>query len=252
MLRVISNLTPERRLKLKQDQKLKKGKIHSTARLHKLGLRYLHTYTQREIEKRLKSYFKFMFVRNPLERVLSAYRNKMEKRPQDFKPIYKNRILRHKYPNMTLAELEKTNHVEFQDFVDYLIRSWNTVKFVDPSVREEHGGYINHPTREQKLLYPYKSEVGLNRHWDTYSHSCLPCEIKYDFIGKLETFSSDIVAIMKGFGNEGCSNLFPSLFKTSTSSSVHEDYFKNLTQKQIHDLAQIYANDFELYEYDSP
>ena len=248
MLGVISTLTPERRKKSKNLSR----KVHSTGRLEKLGLRYLHTYSQVEIEERLKSYFKFMLVRDPLERVLSAYRDKLETKPNDFKPLYKNRILRYKYKNMTMREIKKTNHVEFPDFVDYVIRSWNTVKFIDPSDREEFGELIEHPTKEQRLFHPYESEAVLNRHWNTYSHSCLPCEIKYDFIGKLDTFNNDIVAIMEEFGNPVCSDKFPKLFKTSTSSSVQENYFKQLTQKQIHNLAQIYANDFELYGYQVP
>ena len=248
-------MTPERRrknkiLKEKRNKRLKR--VHSHERLHELGLRFLHTYTPREIKKRLKNYFKFMFVRDPLERVLSAYRSKMETMKKDFRPMYKNRILRHKYPNMTLGEIGKTMHVEFEDFVDYLIRSWNEVKFIDPNFRKEYEDRIKHPTKEERMFSPFKTEYILNRHWDTYAHSCLPCEINYDFIGKMETFSEDIVAVMDEFGNKGCSDVFPQLFKTSTSSSVHEDYFKQLTQEQIKDLAEIYSTDFELYDYDMP
>ncbi len=242
-------------MQLLHDKYLSKKMTHSPGRLKQLGLRYLHTYTLREIKVRLDNYFKFMLVRDPLERVLSAYRDKIEKLPPIFKPMYKNRILRHKYPNMTLEEIEKTKHVDFEDFVDYIIRTWQEVGFIDPSHREKHGSRIKDPTKEQQLFTPFETENGeaiLNRHWDTFSHACLPCEINYDFIGKLETFNDDIVAIMGAFGNEGCSDIFPSLFKTSTSTSVHQDYFKKLTQKQVHDLAQVYANDFKLYQYDMP
>lgn len=245
-------MTPERRMKDKVMGLQKNERLRSHERQHKLGLRYLHTYTPKEIKMRLKNYFKFMFVRHPLERVLSAYRSKMESSPKHFRPMYKNRILRHKYPNMTIKEIRKTTNVGFQDFIDYIIRSWNEIKFVDPNFRTEYRDRIKHPTKEQRMFSPFKTEFMFNRHWDTYAHSCFPCEINYDFIGKLETFSDDIVAVMEEFGSKGCSDVFPWLFRTSTSSSVRKDYFKQLTQTQIKNIAQVYSTDFELYGYDIP
>ncbi len=106
--------------------------------------------------------------------------------------------------------------------MDYLIRTRATVKFLDPLDRQDYGALIRNPTKEQKLFHPYTSEGLLNRHWDTYAHSCLPCDIKYDFIGKLETFSEDIVAIMKAFRNKGCADLFPFLFKTASSIRIKD------------------------------
>ena len=66
----------------------------------------LSNYTEEERNERLKKYFKFVFVREPLQRLLSAYKNKFLQipnytkglrketvqslRPQDFKPEGKN------------------------------------------------------------------------------------------------------------------------------------------------------------------
>ena len=49
-------------------------------------LRPLSAYTSQEIRDRLDSYFKFMFVRDPLERLVSAFRDKMF---SDDEPPYK-------------------------------------------------------------------------------------------------------------------------------------------------------------------
>ena len=43
------------------------------------GYRYLHTWEPEEQIKMLKTYYKFMFARHPFERLLSAYRDKVQK-----------------------------------------------------------------------------------------------------------------------------------------------------------------------------
>ena len=48
--------------------------------LAKYGIKMLSTYTPEQIKHRLENYFKFIFVRHPMERLVSAYRSKFEKR----------------------------------------------------------------------------------------------------------------------------------------------------------------------------
>ena len=55
--------------------------------LAKYGIKMLSTYSPEQIKYRLENYFKFIFVRHPMERLVSAYRSKFEKR-QDNKAEY--------------------------------------------------------------------------------------------------------------------------------------------------------------------
>ncbi len=62
------------------DSLLWESPVHSKHGMATVGLRMLNSYTLDEMSYRIKNYYKFVFVRYPLERLLSAYRNKFEPR----------------------------------------------------------------------------------------------------------------------------------------------------------------------------
>ena len=59
---------------------------------HAHGFTYLSDFSPKEIEMRLRTYFKFMFVRNPVERALSVYRNKFNE-IESFYKVYGKKIM---------------------------------------------------------------------------------------------------------------------------------------------------------------
>ena len=104
----------------------------------------LSNYTEEGRNERLKNYFKFVFVREPLQRLLSAYKNKLRSntknlrnetnqalRPQEFKPQGKKFVefkefIQHFSNNMSrnqhLRQYEKLCHpcVIHYDFIGHL------------------------------------------------------------------------------------------------------------------------------------
>ena len=91
-----------------------KGDLFRTALSRKYGLVSLASFSKTEIHERLKTYFKFLVVRHPLKRILSAYLNKFEPygnlsdvhiRFKGYLPF----IQKHKYGN--------SSAVAFSDFV---------------------------------------------------------------------------------------------------------------------------------------
>ena len=111
-----------------------------------------------EVYAKLRTYLKFVFVRNPLERLLSAYRSKFEI-DSPWANYYRKRlgrkIIKNFRRNATKESLEKGHDVKFDEFLKYIsnLSSKNHARAFD-------------------------------EHWKPISDLCFPCLIDYDVIGK--------------------------------------------------------------------
>ena len=166
--------------------------------------------TDEERWERLKTYLKFVFVREPLQRLVSAYRDRLIKhhsttrdvrqeivqafRPQDFEP-------------------EGKNVVSFREFIQY---------FSDNKTR--------------------------NQHWRQYEKLCHPCVINYDFIGHLETLEEDAALLLKMAGIDDRVT-FPQIHKSTGSSEVLQ-YYSQVPLEYITRIGEQYRSDFEMFGYD--
>ena len=183
-------------------------------------LRTLNSYTSTEIQYRLRNYYKVIFVRNPLERMLSAYRNKFLSGDNTyFNQKYGTRIIRRYRVNATQDALRHGNGVTFNEFITYLLDSRSG---------------------------PF------NSHWEAYYKLCLPCLVQYDYIGKYETLGED--------GNRVLRNLnvhrwlrFPVSNKKGTKTADElKAFFANTSLERIHKLWQLYSVDYDMFGYDYP
>ena len=120
-------------------------------------------HSPQEAYGKLKTYFKFLIVREPLDRLLSAYRNKFENK--------QNTYFHEKFGKLIVKRFRKNasnssgNDVTFAEFVEY-------------------------------ILSP-KTKKPLNEHWRPIHELCSPCQIKFDMIGKFETLQHDSNYILK-------------------------------------------------------
>ena len=71
-------------------------RVHSKKFLPSYNIKPLSAYSPHEIKHKLDNYFAFMFVRDPLERLVSAFRDKMH---SDDEALYKKigRRIRRKF-----------------------------------------------------------------------------------------------------------------------------------------------------------
>lgn len=128
--------------------------------LAKYKIKTLCQYSDEQVEKMLKKYFKFMFVRHPLERLISGYRDKMLD--------LKNRIYRPIAQRIINQSANKTRQFpQFSEFLNYTL---------------SHGKSYN------------------DVHWAHYMDLCNPCHVEYDFVGKIESFKEDVKCVLLKIG----------------------------------------------------
>ena len=87
-----------------------------------------------------------------------------------------------------------------------------------------------------------------NRHWKPFHELCKPCQVRYNFIGHLETIRQDAVYLLKKIGLEDAKLVYmhPS---TKKASSLVAEEMATLSEDQLARLKEIYQFDFELFGY---
>ena len=188
-------------------------------------LKPLSMYPPDQIIYRLKNYFKFAFTREPLERVLSAWRNKFlkqEKYNLYFFRTFGRKIIARYRKKPRFSSLMKGNDVTFKEFVEYLAET-NT-----------------------------SQQLPMNIHWAPVDLVCMPCMIHYDVIGKFETLEADAEFTLQKAG-VGDLVEYPSLKKHRyRTADLMGDAYRKLPQQLVERLLSVYAHDYETFGYDMP
>ncbi|KAJ8401428.1 hypothetical protein AAFF_G00386590 [Aldrovandia affinis] len=187
------------------------------------NLKTLNQYSIPEINHRLKSFLKFLFVREPFERLVSAYRNKFTlKYNSSFHKRFGTKIVRRYRQNATREALLGGADVRFPEFAEYL---------ADPATAREGP---------------------LNEHWETVYSLCHPCHIRYDLVGKYETLERDSNYVLRLAG-VGDSLRFPAYAKSArTTDQMAAQFFRNISAEQQVRLYQLYKLDFLMFNYSTP
>ncbi|XP_074652927.1 carbohydrate sulfotransferase 10-like [Tubulanus polymorphus] len=173
-------------------------------------IRSLSSYSREETAKRLKSYFKFMFVRHPFERLLSAYLDKVVKKHD------------RNYANLETIILQSAR---------------NDVKPGDRATFKEFAEFILRRSHD-------------DIHWAIYNKLCRPCEVQYSFIGKYgDTVHDDFKLVQSRFQLEPELAKTATLPHTYSIEKLHK-YYKDLPKELIDKLYAKYRADFILFDYD--
>ncbi|XP_010889400.2 carbohydrate sulfotransferase 10 isoform X2 [Esox lucius] len=197
----------------------------------KNGLPRLSSLTYPEIKERLDTYFKFFIVRDPFERLISAFKDKFVKNPR-FEPWYKHdiapAIIRKYRKSHRDNDNKATAGLRFEDFIRYL---------GDESGRR----HMDRQFGEHVI------------HWVTYSELCAPCDIKYSVIGHHETLELDAPYILKAAGIERLVS-YPTIPPgiTRYNQTKVEQYFSGISKRDVRRLYARYQGDFSLFGYHRP
>ncbi|XP_047436055.1 carbohydrate sulfotransferase 8-like isoform X2 [Mugil cephalus] len=188
------------------------------------GLRLLKSFDPQGIMHRLKTYTKIMFVREPLARVVSAYRDKLENPNPYYHNLFGKPIIS-KYRAKPSPEALKTGDgVTFEEFVRYLLD-------------------VHRP-------------VGMDIHWEQANQLCHPCLIDYDFIGKFESMEEESNFLLRLTGAPASLRL--PTFKDRnpkdkrTSLQITENYFSQVSTVQKQRVYDFYYMDYLMFNYTKP
>ena len=204
-----------------------KDAIHLKKTLARAGIEGLEQSTPDDIVHKLMAYTKFLFIRHPIERLISAFRDKLEDKPptSSFMQMYGNHIIktyrRDDVDRTMTTTTTGRSGVTFAEFVQYVLveRPWNP-------------------------------------HWNAFHHVCRPCFIPYDYIGKVEHMADDTGNIFAAIFGEDVARTAMEHFprnnlgrKNKTSGEVAAEYLGQVSCVQLRELYDMYADDLRLFDY---
>ncbi len=203
----------------KKNEDIKNGILEETIKKH--SFTGLSSATRRKI---LKTYYKFIMYRNPVERLVSAYRSKVEKFPlQGFlptKPEYnwlKRRIFKSKHPKAhkiwTAHKGKAKVPISFPDFVDY----WLT-------------GYLDG-----------------DEHFQTIYNLCRPCHVRYDYYGNFDTFDHDAEVLIRQIKSDPVFLRDSYYKKGEQTSTMAPSYYQQISLRKKKHIVIKLTRDLSFY-----
>ena len=178
------------------------------------NFKFLGQYSYEGIKLRLQAYFKFLFVRDPFERLLLAYENKFEEKLWPWSQV--QRYSKEIVDNFKRVDPISDNKVTFTKFIYYV------------------------------------AGVGFNkeRHWQTYDKLCRPCNIQYDFIGHFDHMPEEAAYILRQTEMDLVAT-FPE-FRTHNTTRKMLQKYAQIPKAKIVELAKRFQKDFEMFGYGFP
>ena len=186
------------------------------------------------VRQRMRDYYKFMFVREPFERLISAYfevLNTKEHRKlnDEIKKKYQSLWSPAPYLN-DVRTLFGNRSCTFPQFVQYVIDSRSAGQQLDP-------------------------------HWRPQTEYCRPCDIKYDFIGHYETLVPDanyVLGVIRSRNSKHTNGSTvsefpePEKWRYRRAGSFVERLWATLSVESQKGLLETYKYDYELFDYKRP
>ncbi|GFO48335.1 carbohydrate sulfotransferase [Plakobranchus ocellatus] len=171
----------------------------------------------------LSSYYKVLFVRDPLERLLMTYKTKFKAASSKyFHHTFGTQIIKKYRKGASEADIKAGSSVKFSEFVKYI-------------VDVEHEGKVN-----------------LNEHWQQYYKQCHPCVVDYNFIGTFENVEADTRAVLKTIKADR--EVKPPYVNNRQTLSEKEltAAYKEVDILTLKNLYKVYLADYTLFGYKCP
>ncbi|XP_072942378.1 carbohydrate sulfotransferase 11 isoform X2 [Epargyreus clarus] len=159
----------------------------------------------------------FLIVRHPLERLASAYNDKIVHAwPKSFHDKMGQRIIR-KYRRSSNTQPTPTERYPvFEEFVSY-------------------------------VLDEAKAKRTLDMHWTPYTDFCTPCKVNFDVILKFETLDEDQRFLIQMARLQDI--IKPEWRNSGKGTHNINHLYSRLKKSQLDGLYKLYKNDFTLFNY---
>ncbi|KAK4311224.1 hypothetical protein Pmani_017258, partial [Petrolisthes manimaculis] len=184
----------------------------------------------------------FMIARHPLERLVSAYRNKILSGNRYYSRLY-HTVLK-SYPE--LGPGIQTNAYSSiggggAGGAGSKIKARTHPRTTVPSF----------PQFVQYLVDQHRQGVKLDEHWTPVNTFCTPCLVPYDVYAKVETLEEDGNYIIFTAGiNDVIKPKRINRSQDQPTDQVADKFLCQLTKTQMEGLLQLYKYDIELFQYD--
>ena len=193
-----------------------KNLYQANACLLKQGIYHLHktNVSLAEIKHKMDTYYKFMVVRNPLERIDSFHRDKLKTNTLWYTKNMGNRMIQLYRNNATLEDIKAGRGARMKELVQYI-----------------NAGYIN-------------------EHWYALDR-CLPCTVHFDHIVRLDTFNVDALEVIGHLEGRGIDTHInkKELSPDWDQFGVVLESFANVSDAHLQTLVQKYRRDFQMFGY---
>lgn len=194
-------------------------------------LKTLSTFrTATERENMYKKFKKFIFVRNPLERLVSAFHSKFY------------------HPN-------KWNRAIFLDMVRkfYTSHRWlNGSTILTKDFKKEPVSFKDYITYLTDIATITRERDNVNEHFATFTRLCRPCDVEYDYIGTYETLEDDVNYVIRKLGLKASFPAKNDNYTSISSSHFVHTYFMDLPLDLRLKLLETHKVDFILFNYSIP
>nr|CAD7256655.1 unnamed protein product [Timema shepardi] len=177
-----------------------------------------------DLQSALNDSIAFLIVRHPLERLLSAYRDKLQfSLPHTLHQKLGNEIVnKYRTPrpfNIKTSGPKNPRWPFFSEFVNYLVDIHNSGEPFD-------------------------------MHWTPITEFCTPCQVNFHLIAKFETLQEDQNYLIHMSGLQDIIKPeWKNPAKGYSTNKLVASYYSQLTKMQILQLYNIYRYDFELFDY---
>jgi chondroitin 4-sulfotransferase 11 len=165
---------------------------------------------------------RFIIVRHPFERILSAYRDKLEHR--------------------------KDREFYYRRYGHHIVRSQ----------REDNSTFANRaePTFVEFLKYLVKTRT-FDEHWRPFTAECAPCELNYQIILKMESLEEEQLFLATKFNlldylfavNSTGRLLQNTNPNGRTEHKYAQQYYREVPKQLLQEVYMLYEADFRLFDY---